>query len=200
MIWGDASEERFAEKLEIIRRDLAAGEVHLVMGFNEPDQPSQSNITVERAIELWPQLMELNAPLVSPGCVHPDGEWMRDFFEIAEQKNLRVDFVAVHSYGGLDAEALLRRLEKVHAEFARPLWITEFAVGDWQANSVAENRHRPEQIAEFMQEALPALEAADYVDRYAWFSALSTNKALGTSALIDANGELTPLGEIYCAH
>ena len=48
-----------------------------------------------------------------------------------------------------------------------------------------------------MEKALPALEKLDFVERYAWFPAKPDNRALGTSALFDAAGELTPLGEFY---
>ena len=81
--------------------------------------------------------------------------------------------------------------------FGRPLWITEFAVGDWQAKSAKENKHRPQRISQFMREAIPLLEQARFVHRYAWFSAKTDNRALGTSALLDNSGELTELGKIY---
>jgi hypothetical protein len=34
------------------------------------------------------------------------------------------------------------------------------AVGDWDAKSVQQNWYRPQRIADFMREMLPALEAA----------------------------------------
>ena len=105
--------------------------------------------------------------------------------------------IFVPSVARFREDYLLQRLENVHREFGRPLWITEFAVGDWEAKSVAENRHSPKAVARFMQEALPALEAASFVDRYAWFSAGQQSRALGTSALFDKQGNLTPLGEVY---
>jgi hypothetical protein len=35
------------------------------------------------------------------------------------------------------------------------------------------------------------------VERYAWFPAKPDSRALGTSALFDADGKLTRLGECY---
>lgn len=197
MIWGNIKDEKKEDRLGPLKTRIAAGEVNYLLGFNEPDQPKQANMTVERVVELWPALMELGVPLVSPGCVHPDREWMREFMEQADKKNLRVDAVAVHSYGGPSAEGLVRRLQNIHKEFDRPIWITEFAVGDWQASSVENNRHSPERIAKFMQEILPALDSLKFVERYAWFNASPDNKALGTSALFDEENRLTQLGEIY---
>ena len=69
-----------------------------------------------------------------------------------------------------------------------------------------------------MRNVLPALERLDYVARYAWFSAKTTNRdrnlyfssatwfsakitnrALGRSALFDENNRLTTLGRHYAS-
>lgn len=198
MIWGGFNSERHSHLKQLT---LAAqqGEMKYLLGFNEPDQPRQSNMTVSEAIELWPVLEALGIPLCSPGCVHPDKEWMQQFMQEVDARGLRVDYVCVHSYGGPSAKALVERLKKVHAMYNRPIWITEFAVGDWNAPSVAENKHSPEKIKQFMLEVLPMLEELDFVHRYAWFSAAPDNRALGTSALFDEEGSLTELGKIYSA-
>lgn len=169
-----------------------------LLGFNEPDVKKQGNMTLEETLAAWPLLMETGLRLGSPGCVHPDKEWMIAFMEGVKERGLRVDFVNVHSYGGPSADALVKRLEKVHQMFdERPIWITEFAVGDWVAKSVEQNRHKPEAVMRFMESVLPRLDKLDFVERYAWFPAKTTSIPLGTSALFDADGALTPLGEIY---
>jgi hypothetical protein len=168
-----------------------------LLGFNEPDQKKQADMTVEEALAAWPVLEKTGLRLGSPGCVHPDKEWMKAFMKEAEELKLRIDFVCVHSYGGADANALVRRLEQVHQLYHKPIWITEFAVGDWTAPSVAENRHKEDAVLRFMEQALPKLDRLDFVERYAWFSAKPDNNALGTSALLDTEGRLTRLGECY---
>lgn len=168
-----------------------------LLGFNEPDQKKQANMTVEEALAAWPVLEKTGLRLGSPGCVHPDKEWMKFFMKEAEARKLRVDFVCVHSYGGTDAGALVRRLEQIHQLYRKPIWITEFAAGDWKAESVSENRCKPDAVLRFMEQVLPRLDSLDFVERYAWFSAKPDNKALGTSALLDADGKLTRLGECY---
>jgi hypothetical protein len=84
--------------------------------------------------------------------------------------------------------------------FRRPLWITEFAVGDWEAKSVDQHRHSPNTVLRFMERVLPMLDRLDYIERYAWFPAKVTSVPLGTSALFDAGGNLTRLGECYRDH
>jgi hypothetical protein len=193
MVWGKRNENSFSK----LRAELQQNKLKTLLGLNEPDQKDQSNVSVEAALALWPKLMETGLRLGSPGCVHPDREWMKNFMQGVEEKKLRVDFVTVHSYGGLNADALMQRLESVHKMFNRPLWITEFAVGDWQAKTRAENKYRPEQIVEFMGKLLPRLDACEFVERYAWFPAKPDSAPLGSSALFNDDGTLTPVGQAY---
>lgn len=196
MIWG-----RYTPKREKVMAELAQSarrsEFKFLMGFNEPDEHRQSDMSVAEAVALWPKLEAVGVPLCSPGCVHPDRQWMKNFMLEAKQKNLRVDFISVHSYGGPSADALVSRLRKIHEMYERPLWITEFAVGDWNAKTVADNKHSPARVAKFMREVLPRLEELDFVHRYAWFSANNDSASLGTSALFNEDGSLTELGKIY---
>jgi len=194
MIWGRPYQpEKVAEAAAAAK---AAGIVEL-LGFNEPDKVNQSNIRVEKALELWPILERTGMRLGSPGCVHPDHEWMLQFMKGVEERKLRVDFICVHSYGGPNANSLVNRLKKVHRMFKRPIWITEFAVGDWEAESADKIRHKPSAVLRFMEQVLPMLDRLDFVERYAWFPAKPDNRALGTSALFDEDGKLTRLGECY---
>lgn len=197
MFWGGGKDEKFRGKVEQLRPLIQQGKVKQVLGFNEPDKRDQSNMTVARALELWPLLMELDVLLVSPSCAHPDREWMLEFMEGVKKQKLRVDFVGVHSYGGPNARALMTRMQKVARLFGRPIWITEFAVADWKAKTLEQNRFSAGQIAKFMRDVIPALNASPFIARYAWFSGQPKHKALGNSALFDNRGELTPLGRLY---
>jgi hypothetical protein len=193
MVWNGKSGDSYVELGEKLRK---AGCKEL-LSFNEPDQAKQGNMPVEQALALWPKLMETGLRLGSPGCVHPDKDWMKAFMKGVEERQLRVDFVAAHSYGGPNADSLMKRLTAVHEMFGRPIWITEFGVGDWQAKTRAENRYRPEQIVDFVQKLLPQLDACPFVERYAWFPAKPDSAPLGPCALFNDNGALTPVGQAY---
>lgn len=193
MIWRAKAGDSFAELGKQLRK---AGYKEL-LGFNEPDQAKQGNMTVEEALDLWPKLMEAGMKLVSPSCVHPDRDWMKAFMKGADERKLRVDAVGFHSYGGPSADALMKRLAAVHEMFGRPIWITEFAVGDWSAKTRAENKFRPEQVAQFVQEIVPRLDACPFVERYAWFPAKPDSAPLGSCALFNDDGSLTSVGEAY---
>ena len=193
MVWNGKPGESYIE----LGKQLRQAGCKELLGFNEPDQAKQGNMTVEETLALWPKLMETGLRLGSPGCVHPDKDWMKAFMKGVEERQLRVDFVAAHSYGGPNADSLVKRLTAVYEMFGRPIWITEFGVGDWQAKTRAENRYRPEQIVEFVQKLLPQLDACPFVERYAWFPAKPDSAPLGPCALFNDDGTLTPVGEAY---
>jgi hypothetical protein len=193
MVWNGKAGDSYVE----LGKQLRKAGCQQLLGFNEPDQAKQGNMTVEEVLALWPKLMETGLRLGSPSCVHPDKDWMKAFMKGVEERQLRVDFVAAHSYGGPNADALMKRLTTVHEMFGRPIWITEFAVGDWQAKTRAENRHRPEQIVEFVRNVLHQLDACKYVERYAWFPAKPDSASLGPCALFNDDGTLTPVGQAY---
>lgn len=186
-----------SEMIGKFQESFQGRDVKDLLGLNEPDAEKQDNLPVKDALDLWPMLMQTGLRLGSPGCVHPDNEWMTEFMAGVEERKLRVDFVCVHSYGKPDPGALVRRLENVQKLYDRPLWITEFAVGDWGAKSVEENQHSAKTVLRFMEKVLPMLDRLDFLERYAWFPSKPDNRALGTSALFDEEGVLTPLGECY---
>ena len=49
----------------------------------------------------------------------------------------------------------------MYNRYGKKIWLTEFA---------CPMTNDPNTIKQYMQEVLPRLEAADYVDRYAWFA------------------------------
>lgn len=168
-----------------------------LLGYNEPDGKKQGNMTVEQALKHWPQLEKTNRRLGSPATVHPDNEWMKAFMKGVEDKKLRVDFICVHWYGERNAVKFIERIREVHELYKKPIWITEFAIADWSAESLKDNKHTPKDVLEFMEDVLPELEKLEFVERYAWFPAKAGDPKLGHSALFDKDGKLTELGEFY---
>lgn len=196
MVWG----EKNMDALDGLRVVKSKGEANPLLAYNEPDGKGQANMTVARALELWPMLEKTNRRLGSPATVHADNEWMTAFMKGAKEKDYRVDFICVHWYGGNDPDNFIKRLENIHGLYEKPIWITEFAVGDWSAKNVKDNKNSPQDVLKFMKEVLPRLDKLDFVERYAWFSSDDTNPNLGTSALFDESGKLTELGEFYANH
>jgi len=186
--------------VEYVNKEKQSAGFQFLFGFNEPDKEEQANMTVEAALDAWPQLMSTELPLISPAAANPEGEWMEKFMAGVKERGYRVDYIAIHSYGGPSAAGFLDKLERVHRKFDLPLWITEFGVGDWQAKTVKENKYSVRDIKDFMKAVLPKLDRLKYVHRYAWFPSSPDDPHLGTSALFNADGSLTELGEVYAKH
>jgi len=83
MVWneGDVTDEALDE--------VKAGGYSALLGFNEPDSRGQANISVTRAIELWPKLMETGVRLGSPATTQGAG-WLDRFLEEAVRRTLRM--------------------------------------------------------------------------------------------------------------
>jgi len=204
MIWGaygDAT--NLAQRIAVVRADFDAGLTRRLLGFNEPDYSSQSNIPVERAISLWKQFEDSGMPLVSPSPAHSDREWMTTFMEQVDKNAcLRMEWIGVHWYGGANAQGFknyMTRLYSVHGS-SRPLLITEFAPADWTTGGdPSRNQWTKEKVLEFAKEVLPWLEQQDFIAGYAWFPFNANSPQGHSSALFDANGELTTLGQYYAS-
>jgi len=183
-----------------IRTMISENKCKRILGFNEPDGKKQANMSVEKAVSLWPYLESLNIPLGSPATVDAEnGEWLKDFMSEVDRLGLRVDYICVHNYGGGNASVFENKLKNIYNKYKRPLLITEFAVADWNAKTPAENKHSKAQVLNFMKTVLPWMEEQDFVLGYCWFSFGQTSPQGTSSALFDIDGNLTELGKYYSA-
>ncbi|WP_445738271.1 glycosyl hydrolase [Mariniflexile sp.] len=194
MFWGKGSVSQ--ENLNKVKQLIDEGKVKYILGFNEPDGVSQANMSPDEAIALWPQLETLGVPLGSPATVNPNNDWMKEFMGKADALGLRIDFVTVHSYGGPNVLAFINKMKETYNAYKRPIWITEFAVADWNATSPANNTHSEATVIQFMKELLPALDQIDYIHRYAWFDGVG-RAPLASSSLYNEDGNITALGQLY---
>jgi hypothetical protein len=202
MIWGSAS-------VTTANLNAVKAEGSVLLGFNEPDQSGQSNLTPAQAIALWPQLvatgMRLGSPAVSANAQQAGG-WLDTFMTSANAMNLPVDFICLHWYGGnFDPTSAVSELssyiEQTHAKFGLPIWVTEFALTNFSGG--VSYPTEAEQAA-FAGAAVDMLESTSYVERYAWF-ALPPCDATGSSSCAAGNtrplaldgGALTSVGVAY---
>jgi hypothetical protein len=195
MIWGGPHLEK---QLSVLK---ARGPVPVLLGFNEPDRVDQANMSVQKAILSWPQLVLLAGRLGSPAPAGVLGPWFDRFHRRTQEKGLKMDFMAVHLYVPPDPKKFLAKIDAVYEKYRLPIWITEFAVADWSAkDKPGSNRYSEEEVLAFMKSVLPELEKRQYVERYAWFGAGNhslTHEQVRTSRLFEKDGTLTPLGQYY---
>lgn len=195
MVWG-----WYPNSTPALLTSLKAQKPSILLGFNEPDNTSQSNIPVDTAITAWSQFQGIATELVSPAAANPLGTWMQTFMAAIDKQNLQCDSIAVHNYGGPSASAFLDRLSQIYTLYQRPLWVTEFAVADWNAVNGATDIYTVAQVEDFMKTVCPAMDKLSYVKGYAWFPWPAKNSnALATSVLFDSSGNLTPLGQLYAS-
>jgi hypothetical protein len=174
----------------------------VLFGFNEPDHRDQSNLSVEAALDAWPKLENLAVELVSPSCAQPAESWMQSFMAQAERRRFQIDSIGFHHYGPPDPDDFIGLLERVHRMYGRPVWVTEFAVADWQARKGGpRNRYTPEQVISFMNIVCPYMETTPWLRGYAWYpwGDQTNDQALIPSEFFDSNGELTAVGHAYAA-
>ena len=174
-----------------------AGLYDTLLGFNEPDLASQSNISVNDALNLWPLLEQTGLRLGSPATANLSNGWMSQFMSDATSMGLRVDFMALHHYAGADPQTFLDYIDSAYNQYQLPIWITEFAVRDGNASTPADNIYTDQLVYNFMHKVLPGLESRNFVERYAWFHSPRENPFVTSSALFENNGELTKLGRLY---
>lgn len=161
-----------------------------VLGFNEPDNLKQSNVSVEEALRAWPPLVAKAKIIGSPAMAgNPiTGSWLPAFMKA----NPKVDFVAVHWYKGANAKKFIRDIQDICKAYGKPVWVTEFA-----PSTAANGRSQPEkydqsEVTQFINETVTWMNQEPCVERFAWHDAKE-----GTSALFDKDGNLTVSGNAY---
>ncbi|WP_338597787.1 glycoside hydrolase family protein [Saccharopolyspora sp. SCSIO 74807] len=170
-IWG-------ADAVNRQELDEAKNSGSTLLSFNEPDMAEQANMSVEQALDLWPQLQEtgmrLGAPAVATGA-DQEGGWLDRFMQGAAERGYRVDFIPLHWYGAdfspAATEQLRSYVQAVQDRYRKPVWLTEYALIDF---SGATPRYpSQQQQTEFVRNSTAMLEELPFVERYAWFT-LST--------------------------
>lgn len=176
MTWGKGSCIDENVKYLVERNDID----HL-LSFNEPDNSSQSNISVDTAIARYKIMQKtgvrLGSPVVTQDQAFGNGKWLTDFMTKAQTQKLRIEYVCVHWYDwgnqtnngatdSLTAEKIFNRfvnyIQNVHAAYPNyPIWVTEYNAN---INRTSEVVHRY-----FMRLSTEWMNSSSYVERYSYF-------------------------------
>jgi hypothetical protein len=194
MVWGVPS----VSKLD----QIPAGSTE-ILAFNEPDGAQQSNVTVQQAIALWPQLKAkataMGARLGSVATAQNPMSPNSYFDELwnALSPLDRPDFICLHWYAPPNADHFLTWLDDIWEKYQKPIWITEMCVADWKATPGTPERFTTAQIQVFMDQAVAGMNQRNYVERFSWKTRPPTDVNMGNGSLVACDGILTPLGEHY---
>ncbi len=190
MIWSGkfAADRNFAH--------VKAARYKALLGFNEPDNDGQANMTVAEAIALWPKLEATGLRLGSPATTM-GARWLDEFMAEAKAKGLRVDFLCLHWYGDITEKDpvgdLHGYLEGYWNKYRLPIWLTEYSGGDFESHL---RKATVEDNARFARDSIRMMEALPFVERYAWFAPLVSrhDDIYPTVGMIKRNGTFTPVG------
>ena len=196
---------------------MARGSKYL-LGMNEPS--ARKNESALAVAERWREVEALAASASAPvkivsaapgGLDLPKAErWLREFFGVCH--GCRVDAVAVHFYecdGSTETSAaasaahMMAFLDHIYRSYHKPVWLTEWNCGDGAAEQNPKANQSAGNHLRFMRAALPLLEAAPHVARYAWFQTWQRHSPWhpgnnpGCSLVSQDGRSLTPLGRFY---
>jgi len=172
-----------------------------VLGFNEPQEVGQSNLTVAQALPLWmtniqPLKAQYGVRLGSPATSSaPSGKtWTADFLSACRnQTGCSVDFVALHYYG-TNATTMIDYITDFHNTFQLPIWVTEWACQDFTGSN---QQCDDADVKSYMNITQSFMEKTDWVERYSWLGALVNNPVTDTNDLLTSSGSITALGQQY---
>lgn len=170
-----------------------------LLGFNEPDNLGQANMSVGQALSLWPTLMatglRLGSPAPTQNDVLGDNSWLGQFMAGAKSQNLTVDFIALHYYSAdQSVDNLKNWLQAVYAQYNKPIWVTEWCLADWSNPG----RFSATEQASFAQAGTAMMDSLPFVERQAWFAAYNGGDGWNlNSGIFDASGNLTPVGVAF---
>jgi len=139
-------------------------EYQTILGFNEPNQADQADMTPQEAAAAWLEVMERypDRTLVSPATAGINIPWMDEFMAECELLGCRIDYLATHDYSkDRNATKTINRLREYSERYGGlKIWFTEFAV---------RNDHDEADTIQFIEDLLPLLEHSEFIHKYSWF-------------------------------
>lgn len=163
-----------------------------MLSFNEPDMPSQSNMSPGAAAAAHAQYFskykgraQIGSPAVTNSGEAGQGvAWLKSFVSACNaNSDCHFDFCAVHWYSEAQyANTLFDHLKAAHdACEGKAIWLTEFAPFGSDA-----------EISSFMKSALPQLDSLDYLHAYSYFM-------VAQDKLMSSGSALSTIGQVYAA-
>ncbi|KAJ5925274.1 hypothetical protein N7454_007913 [Penicillium verhagenii] len=169
MLWGIDDVDTWAAA---VTTALADGSTHL-MGFNEPDSSSQSDISYSDAATYYKEYLTayssdftLVSPAVTSSTTTGEGlSWLASFLE--ECTSCDISAIAVHWYGGDISEFktfVTEAISTASTYSISEVWVTEFGL-DTDESAITDLTT----AATFVSEASTWLEEQSEVARYSFF-------------------------------
>jgi hypothetical protein len=189
-----------------------------LLGLNEPDHPEQHKddnggaaVTVARAVQEWPRMLESGLRVGSPACT--DESWLYSFIDECDKLNYRVDFIAWHAYwGGKSPQQWYNDLKRISDRCGgRPIWITEWNnganwtnEGGWERDQTSSSSPKPLLDTEANRQKqlnditaiLQVMDTASFIERQSLYNWVETARMIVTNS-DNSNRALTPAGVYF---
>lgn len=183
----------FAEQVETL---LSSG-TKAIFSFNEPDIPSQANMSPGSAASAHQQWLNqysgralIGAPAVSNSQSAGQGaDWLKQFVQACNGE-CKFDFCNMHWYSPASAiDTFFSQIEAVSSACGgKPVMITEFQ----PSGTVAE-------VQAFLEEALPKLDSNPTVMGYSYFMLADNSGNEGQNFLMDSATAASQIGLTYAS-
>ncbi|KAG5184209.1 hypothetical protein JKP88DRAFT_136059, partial [Tribonema minus] len=190
MVWSRYGADHWMQAIK--QTPLKGGAGSIILGFNEPNSHSQSNMTPQLAAAEWGAVLarakQLRFKLASPSPTkkgYPAAllsgiEWLQQFFAEADRAygttNAGVHYINMHTYD-CDVASVSDRIDCLSTAFdGLPIIVSEVGCA---AAKLAGNATM---MMDFMQQVVPMLEAHPRVAYYSWFNGLDKYAALPASS------------------
>jgi len=190
MYWGEKQTADF-------KRLVVKGYAKTVLGFNEPNQDGQANMSPQLAAQLWKAnvnpLKDQGYSLITPACTSaPSGKtWMKDFFAACD--GCHFDGLAIHWYGTSPQE-FIKYIQDFHDTFGLPIWPTEFACQNFSGGAQCTQ----DQVFNFMKTVKDFMDGTSWVPHYFAFGVMHDMVGVNPfNQLMAPNGQPTDLGWLY---
>jgi hypothetical protein len=199
MVWGQDKDTALLRTFLKTHPD-----VKYLLGFNEPNFTSQSNMTPAQAAKKWPMIEKIaddfGLKIVGPAvnycypCVNIPGTnndsdpvvYLDSFF--LDCPGCRVDYIAIHNYMCYTSAlaGYINRFKK----YGKPIWLTEFAC--WDQSNITLDMQKNLVVG-----AIELMEKDTMVYRYSWFTGDRSGATPYLDLFAPQAGKLTELGELY---
>ena len=169
-----------------------------LLGFNEPDLPGGTAVSVSQAVSYWRQYFNplkaygtlLGAPAVTNSVQAGQGiQWLQQF--VAACPDCKFDLIPIHWYGYTLSD-FQNYIINFHNQFpAYPIWVTEFTFPD----------HDQQSVAALVRSSIQWMDTQPYIQRYSLFGPMTGARMAGvtpSAAMVsDDSSSLTIVGKVY---
>jgi len=199
MLWGPKQTTTF-------RSVRTSAGTEILMGMNEVNEASQSNMSYQDGINLWNAEIrpygDKGMKLISPSVTSaPSGvTWFKNFFAHCGYNSngvddkCGVDALSVHYYG-TTAKAFEDYITSFHTDFGLNIWVTEFACQNFSGSG---GQCSKDDVWSFMTSVTSWMDQTSWVEAYFAFGLLHDMWNVNyDNQLMASDGSPTDLGKLF---